>query len=318
MSELRPDLTQARAYLEALTGEVEPVVTFQTFGDAVAKQKPDPLARVLHGTLSQRAAELGRLNDAGAGVFGMVNAGDLKGRAAENVTSIRAAFIDKDKPLIRPCALRPTFVVLTAPDASKAHAYWRVKGVVPIDRFKPMQKRLIAFYGSDPGVHDLPRVMRLPGFYHRKKEPVLVTFEMGSGEAYTEQEILAAHPTVLVPRAAMPSRPRAGGRSSSADDDEIVRDLVRDVADRRSWAIGDRHDSAIDVATYMRKIGLGEDEIRATIEDRLVVAGKTTDEADAVTAWAVAEVATTQGDRERVVEIERRRRESEEHQRQAR
>ena len=76
-ADLRPDLAQARAYLEALTGEEDPVVTFQTFSDRKSGPPPDPLARVLHGTLRQRAAELARLNDAGAGVFLMVNSGDL-------------------------------------------------------------------------------------------------------------------------------------------------------------------------------------------------------------------------------------------------
>ena len=65
-----PDLAQARAYLEALTGEADPIVTFQTFSDRKTKgAKRDMLARVLHGTLRQRAAELARLNEVGAGVF---------------------------------------------------------------------------------------------------------------------------------------------------------------------------------------------------------------------------------------------------------
>jgi hypothetical protein len=309
------DLSLARAYLSALTGEEDPVVTFQTFSDRKPSTPPDPLARVLHGILGQRAAELARLNDQGAGIFVMVSAGDLRGRAAENVTAVRAVFIDKDKPLLRPCSLEPSFAVFTSHE--KGHAYWKIKGELQLGRFREVQKRLIAFYGSDPGVHELCRVMRLPGFFHRKKEPgTLVTFEMGSGEAYTEEEILSAHPPVLVPRAT-PLPPRAVSRSASADDEEIVRDLIRDLADRRSWAEGNRHGSALAVATYMRKVGMGEDEIRSVVEDRLVTAGKTKDEADAVLAWAVSNVATIAGERERVVEIERRRREREERQRKA-
>jgi RepB DNA-primase from phage plasmid len=313
----RVDLAQASAYFTALTGEVDPVVTFQTFSDRKPISPPpgwrDPLARVLHETLSQCAAELARLNDEGAGIFVMVAAGDLKGRAAENVKAVRAVFIDKDRTLLRPCSLLPTFAVFTSHE--KGHAYWKIRGELPLDRFRAVQKRLIAFYGSDPSVHDLCRVMRVPGFLHRKKDPVLVTFEMGSGEAYTEAEILAAHPPVLVPRATLPVLPRAVNRSASADDEEIARDLVRDVADRRPWAEGSRHDSAVAVATYARKVGMGEDEIRAFISDRLLAAGKTKDEADAVVAWAAAEVAPIAGERERVVEIERRRREREERQR---
>lgn len=308
-----PDLAQARAYLAALTGEEDAVVTFQTFSDVKPPAPPDLLARVLHGTLGQRAAELARLNDAGAGIFVMVNAGDLRGRTAENVISVRAVFIDKDKPLLRPCSLPPSFAVFTSHE--KGHAYWRIRGELPLERFRPVQKRLIAFYGSDPGVHELCRVLRLPGFFHRKKEPgTLVTFELGSGEAYTEEEILAAHPPVLVPRAT-PLPPRgAVSRSASAGDDEIARDVVRDVADRRPWEEGCRHDSAVAVATYARKVGMDEAEIRAVIANRLLAAGKTEDEADSVIAWAVSNVAPIAGEHERVVEIERRRREREERQ----
>jgi RepB DNA-primase from phage plasmid len=308
-----PDASQARAYLEALTGEVDAVVTFQTFSDRKPPTPPlgwrDPLARVIHGTLSQRATELARLNDACAGIFVMVNEGDLLGRSAENVKAIRAVFIDKDKSLLRPCSLLPSFAVFTSPE--KGHAYWRIKGAMLLTRFREVQKRLIAFYGSDPGVHELCRVMRLPGFLHRKKEPgTLVTFETGSGEAYTEEEILSAHPPVLVPRPVVPTS-RPSGRSASAEDDEIARDLARDLADRRSWAEGNRHASAIAVATYMRKAGMSESEIRSVVEDRLVTAGKTKGEADGVVSWALAEISPIPGERERVVEIERHRRERE-------
>lgn len=313
-------LDHARAYLAALTGVEDPIVTFQTFSDHKPNPTPagwrDPLARVLHGTLVQRGAELARLNDAGAGIFVMVNAGDLKGRAAENVKAVRAVFIDKDKPLLRPCALPPTFAVFTSPE--KGHAYWLIKGELPVERFRAVQKRLIAFYGSDPGVHELCRVMRLPGFLHRKKEPgTLVTFEAGSGVSYTEDEILAAHPPLPGPRP-MQLLPRvASGRSASAEDDEIVLDLARDVAARRPWDEGDRHASAIAVATFMRKIGCADSDIRSVVEDRLVAAGKTPDEAERVITWASAEIAPMPGERERVVEIERRRREREELQRKA-
>lgn len=38
-------------------------------------------------------------------------------------------------------------------------------------QFGPAQKALAEKFGGDPSVHDLPRVMRLPGFLHRKGEP---------------------------------------------------------------------------------------------------------------------------------------------------
>ena len=42
---------------------------------------------------------------------------------------------------------------------------------VPLVGFSELQKALAAEFSGDPKVHDLPRVMRLPGFLHRKGQP---------------------------------------------------------------------------------------------------------------------------------------------------
>lgn len=119
-----PDSTldQARSFLD-LMAEGEPV-TFQTFGDADKSKK---LARILHGDLDQHAPELTRLNGAGAGVFWMVNYGDGKGRAAGNVTGIRAVFVDLDGTPLAPvlsAGLEPHAVVESSP--GRWHCYWLV------------------------------------------------------------------------------------------------------------------------------------------------------------------------------------------------
>src|SRR5688572_22966894 len=65
---LSVNLQRAQRFLRALTGEDQPVVTFQTFDDN-DKRKAAPLAKVLHGSLDQHAAALAALNQRGAGVF---------------------------------------------------------------------------------------------------------------------------------------------------------------------------------------------------------------------------------------------------------
>lgn len=50
------------------------------------------------------------------------------------------------------------------------HVYWLVEDA-PLDSFESMQKRLAERFGGDPSVCDLPRLMRLPGFLHRKLKP---------------------------------------------------------------------------------------------------------------------------------------------------
>jgi len=86
---------------------------------------------VLHGTLDQHAAMLASLNDKGAGIFVMVNEGDLQGRGSVNVKDSTALFVDLDGAPLEPilqCALSPHIVV----DSSKGryHVYWLVIGTV--------------------------------------------------------------------------------------------------------------------------------------------------------------------------------------------
>ncbi|MFK2905676.1 primase C-terminal domain-containing protein [Dyella ginsengisoli] len=159
------DLETARAFLSALGSRF----TFQTLDDSGRKRKH--LIRVFHGDLNKHGAALSRLNQQGAGVFVMVNAGDGTARKASNVQAIRAVFADLDgSPLapVRATELTPHIVVESSP--GRWHAYWLADGV-PLEQFKPMQQAIASRFASDPTVCDLPRVMRLPGFLHNKSAP---------------------------------------------------------------------------------------------------------------------------------------------------
>ncbi len=143
---------------------------FQTFAEP--KGGNNGLNRVLLGTLGQRHLELQRLNERGAAICFMVNEGDgTKGRKAENVTRVRCVFVDLDgAPLdpIQSAPLQPHVIVESSP--GRFHAYWRVEGC-PVSEFRRAQKHLAVMFAGDESVCDLPRVMRLPGFLHRKAEP---------------------------------------------------------------------------------------------------------------------------------------------------
>jgi replicative DNA helicase len=162
------DLKQASEFL-TLMAEGEPV-TFQTFDD---RGKDRSLATIHHGDLDHCAKELQRLNARGAGVFFTVNYTDGKGRQAENITGIRALFGDLDGAPLQPvidCGIDPHCIVETSP--GKWHAYWLVADVA-LAQFKPLQQAIARRFGGDPKVCDLPRVMRVPGFIHRKGSPFL-------------------------------------------------------------------------------------------------------------------------------------------------
>ena len=146
--------------------------TFQTFDDD-GHRKDKRLVRVLHGTLAEHWATLQRLNEQGAGIFVTVNETDGKGRCSNNIVRVRAVFVDLDGAPLEPVLAngRPPHIV-TETSPGRWHPYWRVVDL-PLDQFASVQKSLIECFDGDPNVHDLPRVMRLPGFMHRKGKPFL-------------------------------------------------------------------------------------------------------------------------------------------------
>jgi hypothetical protein len=175
-NQLTPELIQANAFLQSL----DPcgVFTFQTFNDN-ATRKDTSLARVFHGSLPEHAAALEKLQQRGAGVFVMVNRGDgivhegqKTCRATANVTSVRALWVDLDGSPLQPVldAHHPDIIVESSP--GRWHAYWLTHDCQLAD-FKRRQQQIAAKFKGDPKVCDLPRVMRLPGFWHQKSEPFM-------------------------------------------------------------------------------------------------------------------------------------------------
>lgn len=173
---LTPNVADAQAFINRLTPDG--IVTLQTFDDDKVR-KNIGLARVFHGTLDQYIDELCKLQQRGAGVFIMVNKGDGVNRpgektcrTAKNVTAVRALFADLDgsplEPLLQ-CS-QPDIIIESSP--SKWHCYYLTDDC-PLDAFKLRQQQIAQKFNSDPKVCDLPRVMRLPGFFHQKDTPFM-------------------------------------------------------------------------------------------------------------------------------------------------
>lgn len=176
---ITPDLAMADRFLNAL--DPRGAFTFQTFSDRKEDKKGsyDPNAHVYHGTLAQHGPGLVALNQCGVGIFVMVNEGDGQVhegrktcRTKANVVRPRALFVDLDGAPLEPVreALEPDIIVESSP--GKWHGYWLVADV-PLEDFEQRQKQLAAKFNGDPKVHDLPRVMRVPGFFHHKGEPFM-------------------------------------------------------------------------------------------------------------------------------------------------
>ena len=159
---------------------------------AIHDQRKDIPAIPIRSTLFNAWSRLVELNAQGYGIFCMINATDGHGRDIENVVKVRAQFVDLDNEhamnnlqIAANWVIRPAMMVQSS--TGKAHVYWSVYPYLDADKFTAIQRRLITTFDGDKVIHDLPRVMRLPGFYHCKAQPVLTTvFNLGGGVNYAE------------------------------------------------------------------------------------------------------------------------------------
>jgi hypothetical protein len=159
-------MNSAEIFLYALGGECH---TFQVFSD---KKGDKPyISKVISGTLKEAQSQLFGLNKLGVGIYVTINKTDRKGRKTENIIKVRALFADLDgSPLAPILKAKPEPHMIIESSKGKYHAYWLVDDC-PLDKFSMYQKAIARKFDSDPKVCDLPRVMRLPGFYHCKGNP---------------------------------------------------------------------------------------------------------------------------------------------------
>ena len=171
-----------------LLDKLQGLFTFQTFDDSATKASN--LVKTVHGSLDANRALLDSLNSKGAGVFFTVNTTDLMGRKADNITRVRAVFIDLDDPDPQRTFdyfLPPSVVVESSP--GKHQVYWILADELPLSDFKRVQSALATLFRSDPKINDLSRVMRVPGFYHSKGKPFLVRELISTDHIYTAAQI---------------------------------------------------------------------------------------------------------------------------------
>lgn len=134
-------------------------------------------------------------NQKNHGIFFVVNSG---GQTDDSITRINAQFVEMDdksfaeqQALINAFPLSPSMVIQTR---KSLHTYWFVKEA-KVSLFRPIQKALVQHFGGDPACVNESRVMRLPGFYHCKKEPVLVEcISFHPERRYTQEQLIERLP----------------------------------------------------------------------------------------------------------------------------
>jgi hypothetical protein len=219
-----PDPKQATRYIQALTGYYASTVTLQAFDDRPDKRRD--LAAVKGGALVNLWPWVKSAQEQGAGVFCTVNATTPGRRTAADVQAVRALFCDFDGKEPPPWHMQPSMVVQSG---HGKHAYWLVDDC-PVSAFSEAQKRLALHYGSDMKVHDLPRVMRLPGTLHQKDDaPCMVEI------LHLQREVYRAS-VVLDGIAAMPEAPRRPPEPERKHPERSGKALDMRSFDVRRWA----------------------------------------------------------------------------------
>lgn len=167
--------TEDEAWTRPFTGQV--------FDDTPRKNRKR--AKILHGCLDDLAEDLDRRNSEGDGIFLAVNQTDLRGREKKNIIAPRAAWADIDfKAAAEPfdLAALPLAPTMAVRSGHGVHLYWCFSEATPYQEghqaehealLRGIQKKL-APLGADTQVCQVAAVLRLPGFYNMKREPVLV------------------------------------------------------------------------------------------------------------------------------------------------
>ncbi len=224
---LEIDLTEARKFVEILTGSAKTPVIASWFDDNKARSDR-MLAGVVYGPIDEHAARLAKANTNGCGVFVQVNAGI--GRGKQYIEHPRACFADDDAVTAEyrlakgepPCprcgkhhdgALPPLYdlpesmIIQSSANERNRHTYWKLAKAAQtkanLERWSETQQKIACALRTDSSMKNIDRVMRLPGFYNCKFDmekgrdgtPFLVRIvEAHSERVYSLDEIAMSFP----------------------------------------------------------------------------------------------------------------------------
>lgn len=157
---------QAKWLLDTISGDSNSIHTFASL------PVQGGVPQEFQATFEQAQPRLLNSNDT-SGVYFTLNTINGK-RRSENVVAVNTLFLDLDGAPLDPVyeaaragAPPPHAIIESSPD--RFHCYWLVEDC-SLEQFTPLQKALAQRFDGDPSVCDLPRLSRLPGFKHVKKQ----------------------------------------------------------------------------------------------------------------------------------------------------
>lgn len=181
-------------------------------------------------------------NLARVGVFWTVNVLRIGAtrRTADQVERIAAVFVDLDGTPLPSDGFHLPPTALVESSLGKFHAYWAVVDL-PLDDFPTTQKHIADLYNGDSAVHDLSRVMRLPGYWHGKQEEGFLTrlLETRPEAQYSRVDLLAGFPDLDVALATAEAEREQWHRDAErhrSEADQIRQEAVSSEASDRAGA----------------------------------------------------------------------------------
>lgn len=129
-------------------------------------------------------------NEANRGIFFVVNSG---GNSDRKINKINAQFFECDTlsleeqlENISKFPLEPSIIVQTK---KSLHVYFLIKNG-KVEKFRDIQKKLAKHFNGDGSCINESRVMRVPGFYHCKEDPVRVKcIKFNPNLFYTQEDL---------------------------------------------------------------------------------------------------------------------------------
>lgn len=179
--------------------------------------------------LPEAALRLTKANGSGSHIhIGLNPRKQAGGRSAETVALARVLWADCDDTTVEAVQfrLRETSLpspTLTITSGHGVHLYWRLETpITDLAAWEQYQRDLAALLGSDPAIHDPPRLTRLPGFVNHKEPAAECSIVEAVPERVYPLDELQIPPTAkpthveVVPQADTNGQPRADDLSAIA------------------------------------------------------------------------------------------------------
>lgn len=225
----RIDLEAARTFLRLL----DPKAKRFHFRVVPEAEGATGHARNIVGRFDDVADELIAANEAGCAVYTSTQA--MKGTSASlaNLKRLRCCWIDVDarqgQKLPKTWGLLPPQLVVESSPGSY-HAWWLLSDEPSREDWSGVQQSLVQRFKSDPnGVTNVAKLLRVPGFLHRKGEPHRVSIIHSSPVRYGFREMLEVY-TPVAPKRIKPSSSKT--KAGSSVDVAVLRsalDFLEDV-----------------------------------------------------------------------------------------